>query len=97
VQIIKLGIPSLEKGTKYAGPYHPAFGELVKGERLVRKIVAGFKPGMSILISGDDISLLTGHKGYSLRKLLERTGQKTIKLVPDSFLSQGGVRFSNAD
>jgi histone acetyltransferase (RNA polymerase elongator complex component) len=94
VKIIKVGIPSLAKDVEYAGPYHPAFGELVKGERLVRRIAQSFEPEKSIHLTAADISLLTGHKGFSLHKLVERTGQKSLPLVPDASLHNGEIRFS---
>lgn len=72
VEVIKIGIPSLHKSSKYAGPYHPAFGELVKGERLIRKIVQGISPDCIIHLEEKEISLLTGHKGYNLIKLWKR-------------------------
>jgi histone acetyltransferase (RNA polymerase elongator complex component) len=96
VQVIKIGIPSLAKGVEYAGPYHPALGELVRGERIIRKIERGYQPGMSVRISAGEISLLTGHKGYNLRKLLQRTGEKQVKLVPDESLPKGEISL-NAD
>jgi histone acetyltransferase (RNA polymerase elongator complex component) len=94
LKVIKVGIPSLAKDTEYAGPYHPAFGELVKGERLVRRIAQSFEPGKSIRLTAGDISLLTGHKGFSLHKLLQRTGQKSLQLVPDSTLQSWEIRWS---
>lgn len=81
IKVIKIGIPSLEKGSVYAGPYHPAFGEFVKAERLIRKIVKEHKQQESIELPSTDISLLTGHKGYNLSRLLKRLGTKDLVLV----------------
>jgi histone acetyltransferase (RNA polymerase elongator complex component) len=94
VEVIKIGIPSLHQGSKYAGPYHPAFGELVKGERLIRKIIQGYKPDNIIHISEKEISLLTGHKGYNLIKLLKRLEKCSVEIVPLSSLKRGEVRYS---
>lgn len=80
IAVIKTGIPSLESSTEYVGPYHPAFGELVKGERLIRKIESEYKSGEVIQITMNDISLLTGHQDYNLRKLMKRLRLKHIKL-----------------
>jgi len=95
VTIIKLGIPSLDNDSNYVGPYHPAFGELVKGERLIRKIVANYQHGKTIHLSGQNISLLTGHQSYNLRKLTQRVDLKTIKIVKDASLNKSEIRFSD--
>jgi len=81
IAVIKTGIPSLGKNSEYVGPYHPAFGELVKGERLIRKIEAEYKSGDTIHIGKNEISLLTGHQEYNLRKLMKRLDLNYIKLV----------------
>ncbi|MFO7659387.1 MAG: radical SAM protein [Candidatus Cloacimonadaceae bacterium] len=95
VAVIKLGIPSLEKDLEYAGPYHPAFGELVKGERLLRKIVKLYQPGKVINLSGRDISLLTGHQGYNLSRLKQKLGFEGVKLRVDQTLPQGDITLSD--
>lgn len=96
VSIIKLGIPSLQKGLDYVGPYHPAFGELVKGEMLIREIEQFYEPGKTVHISSKDISLLTGHQDYNLRKLIQRTGLERRKIVADAALPQGEIRLADA-
>ncbi len=94
IEIIKFGIPSLAKGSKHYGPYHPAFGELVKGEMLIRKIIQGYKPEHIIHIAKKDISMLTGHRGYNLIKLLEKLGKCSLEIVPDSNLNKGEISYS---
>lgn len=94
IRISKIGIPSLEKGRKYAGPYHAAFGELVKGEILIRKIAQNYNQQEKIRISAHDISMLTGHKGYNLNKLQERFKKCSIKIEQDTQLRSGEIRFS---
>ena len=52
IKLIKLGIPSnLDIKDIIAGPYHAAFGEFVKAELLVRKIVLDFEPESPIILS----------------------------------------------
>lgn len=97
ISVSKIGIPALDKDSKYIGPYHPAFGELVKGELLIRKIEAGIEPDSAIHISEKEISMLTGHKGYNLIKLLKRIRKCSVKLVPDAYLEKGEISFSNED
>jgi histone acetyltransferase (RNA polymerase elongator complex component) len=56
-----------------AGPYHPAFGELVASERLTLSL-AGEKPDGPWEIPARRISQLTGHGGRGIRRLAELTG-----------------------
>lgn len=93
IKVIKVGIPSLVKGSKSIGPYHPAFGELVKGELLIRKIRQGYNQEETINISCKDISMLTGHKGYNLIKLLERLKKCSVKIEQKSDLKTGEVSY----
>jgi len=95
IAVIKVGIPSLGKGSDYAGPYHPAFGELVKGERLIRKILPLNKPGKVINLAVQDISLLTGHQSYNLSRLKQRLGTEEVKLMADKSLSQGVITLTD--
>jgi histone acetyltransferase (RNA polymerase elongator complex component) len=96
-EIIKTGIPPLEKSTEYAGPYHPAFGELVKGEILIRKIVNLYKGEDTLQLSYKDISLLTGHDNYGLKKLKKRLDLCNLNVKPDSSLPEGEIRFIQKD
>jgi histone acetyltransferase (RNA polymerase elongator complex component) len=93
-EIIKIGIPSLHKDCQFAGPYHPAFGELVKGEVLIKKIVSAYKNDYTIHIHPRDISLLTGHKSYNLLRLLNRLDLCKLKIKTDTNLKKGEVCFS---
>jgi len=95
ITVIKIGIPSLEKDSDYAGPYHPAFGELVKGERLIRKILPFYKPGKVINLAAQDISLLTGQQGYNLSRLKQRLGSEDVKLRTDKSLAQGVITLTD--
>ncbi len=62
-KIIKLGLPSnLNPSEVVAGPYHPAFGEFVRAELLVREIEATYKPGAKIVLDKKKMSLLMGHE-----------------------------------
>jgi len=93
ISVIKIGIPPLRKGSEYAGPYHPAFGELVKGELLIRDIVAGYNSETSIFLSTLDISLLTAHEGYNISKLMNRLGRDDVKIMSDLNLAQGEIKY----
>lgn len=95
IAVIKVGIPSLEKGSDFAGPYHPAFGELVKGERLIRRILLLYKPGKVINLAAQDISLLTGHQGYNLSRLKQRLVSEDVKVRTDKSLLQGDITLTD--
>jgi histone acetyltransferase (RNA polymerase elongator complex component) len=95
IEVIKIGIPSLGTNVKYHGPYHPAFGELVKAQRLINKIAEIYKPASTVHIAKQDLSLLTGHHSYGLKKLLNRLDLCSIKIKLDESLSKGFVKISD--
>lgn len=53
-----------------AGPYHPAFGELARAEKLVLRL-HGSQPHGPWRIPEKSISLLTGHGGRGLKRIAE--------------------------
>lgn len=55
------------------GPHHPALGELIFGEALARRL-ARQSPGGPWLIPSSQISKLTGHGLFGLRRLAEMSG-----------------------
>jgi histone acetyltransferase (RNA polymerase elongator complex component) len=64
IRIIKYGLPSnLEPQDFVAGPYHPAFGELVKQEILRREIVGN--PEKRDRLQPREIQLLRAHGGVN--------------------------------
>ncbi len=94
IKVIKSGLPALRKNAFYAGPYHPSFGELVRAECLLRKILANCEPCTAVLISAADISLFTGHGGRYLNKLRNGLNSCTLRIVSDPSLSRGEFRFA---
>jgi len=94
IDVIKIGIPPLDKNTKYVGPYHPAFGELVRGEILIRKIVSEYVTGNSVFVSPKEISLFTGHNRFSTKRVLDRLGLSYLNLKSDSSIAKGEIRLS---
>jgi len=97
IEVIKTGIPPLETDTKYAGPYHPAFGELVLAELLIRKVKQLYLTDKTIHISPHDLSLLTGHQKYNLKKLLNGLDLCSIKIRIDSEIKKGNVMVSDSE
>lgn len=69
-RIIKLGIPSnIDPAEIAGGPWHPAFGELVKAELVARKVLAIDPQEQAVTLSRDEIRLLKAHGGAALQKV----------------------------
>jgi len=85
INIIKIGLPSnLNPADVIAGPWHPAFGELVKAERLVRQLVLAIKAGMEIKLDKKQRALIMAHSGrYQaiLQKRLENCCKNPCQTV----------------
>ena len=97
IRIIKLGIPSnISPSDIVAGPYHPAFGEFVRAELLVRKLALDYQPGQLILLKRNQISLLHGHQGRYLKILYDRLKTCSLEIkfeeVPKPQLIQAETR-----
>ena len=72
IRIIKEGIPSnIDPAEIAGGPWHPAFGELVKAELVARKVLAIDPQEQAVNISRDEIRLLKAHGGAALNKILD--------------------------
>lgn len=81
ITVIKIGLPSnLEVDKVISGPYHPAFGEFVMAERLIRRIVLDFVPDSAIILNERQRSLLCGHQCRFLRILEDRLNSCTLDI-----------------
>ncbi|MFP3982944.1 MAG: elongator complex protein 3 [Desulfurivibrionaceae bacterium] len=74
IPVIRTGLqPSLSLESELvAGPYHPAFGELVKSRiffRRIRKILAGIRRPAVITLSASDQSVFRGLRNCSYKRL----------------------------
>ncbi len=96
IRVIRMGLQEndgLRLGKDLiAGPYHPAFGSLVRGELFLKKVLKGLQsqkplpPRLTLEISPSDVSYLTGNKRKNLDRLIRETGLSGIKvLVKKSF------------
>ncbi|MDP2174038.1 MAG: radical SAM protein [Candidatus Cloacimonadaceae bacterium] len=73
IKVIKLGIPSnIAESDILAGPWHPAFGELVKAEILVRRLEIESPPGQIIFLDKKQYALLMAHDALYLKILQKR-------------------------
>ena len=69
-RVIKIGLPSvLESEDIVAGPYHPAFGELVQAECLIRNIELNHSCDKTIRIDKSKRSQILGHHAWGLKRL----------------------------
>lgn len=81
ITVIKIGLPSnLAVDKVISGPYHPAFGEFVMAERLIRRIVLDFVPDSAIILNERQRSLLCGHQCRFLRILEDRLNSCTLDI-----------------
>lgn len=82
IKLIKIGLPSnLDPSRVLAGPWHLAFGEFVKAEALVRKIMLDYRPNQPILLDKRQSSLLFGHQRRYYRILEDRLKTCNINLI----------------
>lgn len=102
IPVIRVGLqptPSLEEqGTIVAGPYHPAFRQLVDGSifyEWAASLLTDSRPeeGSSplFLVSPQDISNFYGHGGQNIKKLKEAFGLKQVRVEADPEKEKGTI------
>jgi len=73
IRLIKTGLPSnLKPGDVVAGPYHPAFGEFVMAELLIRQITNLASKNQEIILDKKQRTLILSHKGRFVDILKKR-------------------------
>jgi hypothetical protein len=93
IEVIKIGLSGLSRQDIVAGPYHPAFGELVKAELLTGRILNYYIPGKVICISVLDRSLLQGHGKVYLTKIKQAFKQNELKVHLQTDMKRGTCNF----
>lgn len=109
INVIRVGLQpsdqiSLE-GDVIAGPYHPAFRELVEASLardLVEYLLAGRLDAAStheveIAVSEQDISVVRGHKGANVEYFKEKYSVTELKTTADNSLKRGTIRLISID
>ena len=95
IKIIKIGLHSdIDINSIVAGPYHPAFGELVNSNILLIKIIKEYKKSSTLIISAKDVSLFKGFDSRMLSKLKENLKLDKIPIIINSILSQNRFYWS---
>jgi histone acetyltransferase (RNA polymerase elongator complex component) len=101
IPVIRIGLMSspalLEKGQILAGPWHPAFGFLVRSGIHRKKIVSDLPtPGeasqIKIRVPTREIPLVRGYKNQGLTWIESMTGAKVIGVESDDSIPPGRVR-----
>ena len=102
IPVIRVGLqptPTLETpGTIVAGPYHPAFRQLVESSLLYEQaasLLAGLGSGgenpPTFLISSHDISTFYGQGGRNMKRLRETFGLQEIMVKTDPEQERGTI------
>jgi histone acetyltransferase (RNA polymerase elongator complex component) len=93
IPVIRIGLMSspslLEKGQIVAGPWHPAFGFLVRSNIYQKNIEPllprlGEVSRMQIRAPKREIPLLKGHKNLGIRLIEEKTRARVMGVTPDN-------------
>jgi len=101
IPVIRIGLMSsprlLEKGQIIAGPWHTAFGGLVRSHIYLKSIERDLpRPGeatrIRIFAPQRDIPLLRGYRNQGLRQIEMRTGAAVVCVEPDQTLAPGCIR-----
>ncbi len=95
--IIRLGLqcdPQLEKNL-LAGPYHPAFGQLVRSRLWRRALFYASSHGKQLTVHPDDLSDAIGHRGEN-RDWLKKI-KPEVRVIADKVVERGFLRMSGDD
>jgi hypothetical protein len=96
IDVVRVGLQptdTLERpGTIVAGPYHPAFRQLVESARFLKRMLSLPVPGTAVtfLVNPRDLSLAIGQRKENLSLLRERLG-RDARVLPDPAIPRGTV------
>lgn len=101
IPVIRIGLMSspalLQEDEIVAGPWHRAFGFLVRAGIHLEKM-ASYLPGKDLAdsirlrVPPREIPLVRGYKNLGLRWIEERTGARVIAVIPDGAVPPGQIR-----
>ncbi len=104
IEVIRIGLQTtdeLEKpGTIRAGPYHPAFRQLVESsillDRMKALLTGGKPPGstVTILVNPGDLSAAAGHRRSNTEYLKKQFALKTIHIRSDRSVPRRAVKLA---
>ena len=97
VPVLKIGLHEGEnlhsEDTYFAGPNHPAMGELVKSkifmDNITEKLCGRDARGKCVYINVPPgaVSMASGHKKANKARIMEKTGAKCVKILENNELS----------
>lgn len=99
IPVVRVGLQptaELERGgTVVAGPYHPAFRQLVDSSRFLEKMLRAMHPGAEpdFLVHPADLGSAVGHRRENLAALSARFG-KAATVLPDDRVRKGCVEMA---
>lgn len=104
IPVIRIGLMSsptlLEEGQILGGPWHRAFGFLVRS-RIHQKTIEAFlpEPGRAgkirLFAVPREIPLVRGYRNRGLRLIEEKTGAEVESVVPDESVEPGEIRWES--
>ncbi|MBQ4119306.1 MAG: radical SAM protein [Clostridia bacterium] len=82
INVIRLGLHSIEDGAYIAGPWHPAFSELCQSQIMLTKVLTHlFDKGDYIIYVGkSDVSKMTGQRKSNIKYLKSRGFNCKVKI-----------------
>jgi histone acetyltransferase (RNA polymerase elongator complex component) len=101
IAVIRMGLMSspslLEEGRILAGPWHPAFGFLVRSflfhQLITPELIKKRRTQrIKIFVNQRDEPLLRGHKNQGIQCIEEKTAARVLGIVPDDTLPGGRIR-----
>lgn len=101
IPVIRIGLMSsptlLEAGRIVAGPWHPAFGFLVRSAIHYRVMepelpASGTVRRLRIFVPPKEIPLVRGHRNQGVRRIEQRTCAEVVGIEPDETVPPGRVR-----
>ncbi len=107
INVIRLGLQATEnidfRKEVAAGPFHPAFRELVESELrydMITYMLCNIKPerGETVEIRTGirGVSIVVGHKRSNLKRLYERYGFRKIKVSGEPWLNESDIIINTA-
>ncbi|MCP4341469.1 MAG: radical SAM protein [Desulfobulbaceae bacterium] len=101
IGVVRMGLQPSEalEESVVAGPYHPAFGELVQSRIWLKKIrtrlvLLGPQQKLHIHVSHRDISAVVGMKKRNTIRLEELGFSGRYKILPDKNMARGSIHYA---